>query len=1087
MNHQTFKGIQRGSTRIPLVILFLFAMCSSFPLKASWPSDSEGAVLLQQEITISGSIVDAEGNPLPGVSIVVKGTTRGTTSDVDGNFEISVPPGSTLVISFVGFQKQEIQVDESISGMEIVMQEKLQELEEVVVIGYGSQRKETVTGSMASVAADELAEQPVSDVTQSLAGKLPGLIANQSGGRPGKDASTIKIRGIGTLDAGSGSDPLIMIDGIERDYSTLTFLDPNEIESISILKDASSTAVFGVRGANGVILVTTKRGQEGPAKMSYSSNLAFVQPTFEMDLVDTYTQTGLINEYLGYAANTTNSAAPFPQSVRNRYKGVLEGNPVHPSDPFFYPSTDYEELMFKDMALQQKHNFTINGGMEDLKYFVSLGYFDKGGLFASLNPELDKSTSFRRYNYRANVDINLTPTTLVQVNIGGNYNRNINLGQPGVEPNRKYYFNLLRHSTPWDGYVHDDKVVMLRDNANSVMLGSDMRGYNLEMQNTAAYTLVVDQDLDVVTKGLSIKGKANLSSYVQNYVMRDVDEKKIPTWKPVLNADSTVNFYQTKEDVLPSNSTSQNKNRKEYYEVSLNYERSFNNHNIGALALFNAEKSHFTESFWNSIPRSYLGIVGRVTYNYRNRYMAEFNAGYNGSENFAEGERFGFFPSYSLGWSFTEEPWFRSLVSEKILSYGKFRFSYGKVGNDKINRRFLYLPDRFNMNSYWYGGWHEIGVNFGTPGSIQDYPVAYQGAAGNPNVTWETSTKINYGAELVFLDGRLKTKFDYFTEDRKDILINQRVVPVYQQTGQLALNLGRVVNEGYEIELGWNDRVNQDFRYWINGNYSFARNEIKEMDEPEQPYKYRMQTGMSVGQIWGYQQEGYFETEAEANEYRDELWETYLENNPGASQEDYQAYQIFDAGSDVGAGDLKFIDRNGDGLITSDDEGYLDMVNFPESMFGLDLGFQYKSLSLSMLLQGATNYSVNARTAWAPNVSGGSLMGFVLDRYTPGRYEAGESIDYPRLIKTNDNWQFNGNFWTQDATYLRLKNLQLAYTFDSSIDLIQRLGMDNIQFYVSGHNLLTFTKLETIDPETTDGQLQYPRSRVFNIGVKAQF
>lgn len=1072
--------------------LFLLMLFTSFLIghDSAWADDRkvESDILQsQQNISVEGTVADEQGVALPGVSIVLKGTLRGTVTDINGEFSIDAPEGSTLVVSFIGFQSEEITVERSNIPLKITLAESTESIEEVVIIGYGTQKKETVTGSMSTVSSDELVQQPVSNISQALAGRLPGLIANQAGGRPGKDAATIKIRGIGTLDAGSGSNPLILIDGIERDQTALNFLDPNEIESLSILKDASSTAVFGVRGANGVILVTTKRGKLGPPKITYKSNVAVIQPNFRLDLLNSYQQTGLANEYMGFDANTSNSSAPYPQAVRDRYKGVVDGNPVEPTDPYFYPSTNYEELMLKDYAMQQQHNFSISGGTERVRYFASLGYFDQDGLFKNINPEVRQSTSYKRYNYRANVDVDISKTTLAKINIGGSFNQNIGLGQAGTEPSRSFYWNLQVHSSPWDGYFHDGKVVMITENANSVLLNSDMRGYNIEQQNTADYSIILNQKLDFITSGLSVKGTTSMVSYFSNYIQRNKDEKKIPIWKPFLNDDGSVSFFQSNEDVLPNNSTSQGKSRKEYYEVALNYDRTFNSaHTVTALALVNAEKSHFTETYWNMIPRSYLGVVGRLTYNFMNRYMAEYNLGYNGSENFAEGKRFGFFPAYSLGWTFTEEAWLNGFIGDKFLSYGKFRFSYGTVGNDRMSSRFLYLPDKYVMGQTALRGWYDAGVNFGPQGGVQNYPIAYQGTAGNPNVTWEKSKKINYGADLSFLEGKLTTKFDYFTEDRKDILINQRVVPIYQQTGALALNLGRVKNRGYEIELGWNQQL-KNFRYWMDLNYSFARNEIIEMDEPQQPLEYRMQTGRRVGEIWGYQQEGFFNTVEEAEAYKNELWETYKENNPDAERDSYQAYQIFNTGSDVSAGDLKFIDRNNDGVINDLDEGYLDRVNFPESMFAVNTGFQLKQLSFSVLLQGATNFAINARTNNVPDPTRGSMMDFILNRYTPERYEAGEKIEFPRLLNASNNWKFNGTYWIQDATYLRVKSVEVGYTFDSSRRIIKIIGLDNFRIYLNGLNLYTFTGIKYLDPETTNGELRYPRSRVFNLGISAQF
>jgi TonB-linked SusC/RagA family outer membrane protein len=1039
-----------------------------------------------RQVRVRGIVLDNTNEPLAGVTVYIKGTTTGTITRSDGSFEIEASTGSILVVSFIGFRTREIPVDDITTDIEVVLEEDILDLEEVVVVGYGVQRKETITGSMSTVTADQIVEQPVANVSQALAGRLPGLIANQSGGRPGKDGATIKIRGIGTLDAGAGSNPLILIDGIEREQTSLNFLDPNEIESLSILKDASATAVFGVRGANGVILVNTKRGKVGPPQVSYKASGAAIIPTFRINPVDSYIQTGLANEFMGYPANTSDPSAPYQQDLRERFKGVVDGSPVDAYDPYFYPNVDYAELMLKEYTTQQQHNFTISGGTEDVRYFASLGYFGQGGLFDNLDPDLNKSTSYDRYNYRTNVDIQLTKSTLAKINIGGSFNENINLGPSIREPAENFYWSMLVHSSPWDGYVYEDKLVMIQENANSVLLNTDMRGYNIQQESTSDYSLILDQKLDFLVRGLSVKATASLVSYFSNRISREISDQKIVNWRPYLDESDSLNFYQVKEDALPFNYTSQGKYRKEYYEVALNYNRSFGNHNITGLTLVNADKSHFTETYWNEIPRAYLGIVGRVTYNYSNRYMLEYNAGYNGSENFAEGNRFGFFPAYSAGWSFSEEPWLRSVIGDNILSYGKLRFSYGKVGNDRMRNRFLYLPDKYVMNNYSYLGWYDYGINFGLPGKVVNYPVAYQGAAGNPNVTWEKSTKINYGTNLSFFNSKLHLTFDYFTENRKDILINQRVVPIYQQTGELALNLGEVENSGYEIELGWRQTV-KDAKYWIDLNYSFARNKILEMDEPMQPYEYRMQTGKRVGELWGYLQEGIFMTVEEAEAYKEELWLRYSELNPGAVESEYQAYQIFTAGHDVSAGDLKFVDRNGDGLINNMDEGFLDIPGFPETMFGLQTGFEYKGFSISLLFQGATNFAINTRTNYNPTPARGTILDFVLDRYTPERYEAGETILYPRLLDTNDNWKYPGSFWIQNASYIRLKNAIIGYTFGESKQFVRRLGIDNFMVYTNGMDLFTLSRIKTIDPETTNGVLRYPRSMVINLGVSVKF
>ncbi len=1072
------------------IFLFLFLCGATFKATASNYSERDELNAIQESVKITGTIVDETNEPIPGVSIIIKGTTTGTVTDLNGSFNLEVPLNSVLMVSYIGFGSQEITISGDQTEFRIVLLEETENLEEVVVVGYGVQKKETVTGSLSTVSADELVEQPVSNISQALGGRLPGLISNQAGGRPGKDASTIKIRGIGTLDAGAGSNPLIMIDGIEREQADLNFLDPNEIESISILKDASSTAVYGVRGANGVILVTTKRGKVGPAIMKYKSSMAIMIPDFTIDFIDSYQQAGLLNEYQGFTESTDNPIAPYPNSIRNRFKGVIDGNPLNPNDPFFYPSTDYSDLLLKDYAIQHQHNLTISGGTERVKYFSSLGYFNQGGMFEPIAPESDKTTNYQRYNYRTNIDIKISNTTDAAINVGGSFNKNVALGLAGREPANSFYWSSQVHSSPWEGYMYDGKLVMLQENGNSVLLNSDIRGYNVELENTADYSFKLNQKLDFITEGLSVKGTASFVSYFRNFIDRGKDQRYLAYYYPVVGDDGKLDLLKFKEDTQRFNSNGQSKTRKQYYELAFNYNHTFaDTHTVTGLVLGNAEKSFFTQNEYNAIPRAYLGLVGRVTYNYMNKYFAEYNLGYNGSENFAEGQRFGFFPAYSAGWTFTEEPWLQTVIGNNILSYGKFRFSYGTVGNDRMRgARFLYLPDSYFMNVHGDGSWYNnYRISFGLPEDRSIYLIAIPGQAGNPNVTWEKSTKINYGADLSFFDDLVSVKFDYFTEDRTDILINQNVVPVYQQTGDLALNLGEVENKGYEIEIGLNKKISKNLRVWADVNYTHAKNKIIEVDEPKQPFDYQQRTGRSVGELYGYQQGEIFMTAEAADAYKEELWQSYSALNPGANRNNYQAYQIFAAGSDVSAGDLKFIDRNGDGLINDMDQGYLGTPSFPETMYALKGGFELKSWTFSFMLQGATDFAINARTTNSPTPAKGSILDFVLNRYTPERYDAGEKIEFPRLLATNNNWEPVGTFWLRDATYLRLKSVEIGYTFEKDRRLIKSLGLDNFRIFANGLNLLTWSDIKYIDPETTNGELRYPRSRVINLGIQAQF
>ena len=1007
------------------------------------------AATFAQTATVSGVVKDDTGEPVIGAGVLVKGTTLGTITDIDGHFSFRVDDlNGVLVVSFVGMETQEIPMKGK-GTFDIVLKSSNTLLEEVQVVAYGAQKKVTLTGSISSVNTDELLKVPTASIGNMLSGVLSGVSSIQSSGQPGGDDPDVFIRGISTLNT-MNAKPLYLVDGVERSFFQI---DPNEVENITILKDASSTAVFGVRGANGVIIVTTKRGKEGKAKINASFSYGIQTPTRMPEFVNSYDYATFLNE-----AYTNDGKDPkfTPEAV--------EAFRTH-SNPIIYPDTDWMELLFKSSAPQTQGNVNISGGTERVRYFISMGMLDQKGFFKNHDTRYDANFNFNRYNYRANLDIDFTKTTLVAINMGGRVEKR-NFPRSGDDINQ--LFRRIYWATPFSGPgIVDGKWIKGNSQYLPVGLSDGLgniygRGYGSKTTNVVNLDLALTQKLDFVTKGLQFKIKVAYNSGYDHTKERATSIESYQPWyrkdvtwmeHPAGSDPNEVVYIQDGEAGLISYAESFGKSRDWYAEASFDWKRDFGLHHLSALALYNQSKTYYPDSDYPGIPRGYVGLVGRVTYDYDNKYLIEGNVGYNGSENFAPGNRYGFFPAVSGGWVLTQEEF---LKDNPVVNFLKIRASYGIVGNDRYHPygtgfmdRFLYLP-----NSYFIGS----GYQFGTGTSWS--PGAYEKSFGNSGLSWEKSAKQNYGIDFSLFNQKLSGSIDYFYEKRTDILAKASTDPIIHAMSLPVLNLGIVSNKGVELNLKWNHKINS-FRYWTNLNVSYAKNKIVYQDEVPSEYTYTLKTGHPVGQPFGLKVRGF-----------------YYEGMEDVADHSYVLKE----------GDVVYEDLNHDGKIDDNDKTAIGYPSYPLLNAGLTLGFEYKGFDFSMLWVGATKTSrVLEETFRKPlgETYDRSLMSHQFtDRWTP---ETAATAKLPRatIDGVKNNYR-DSDLWVKDASYLRLKNIEIGYNF--RLPFMPKIGMEKMRVFMTGYNLLTFDKLKISDPESmSSGVPQYPVMRVINFGLNVSF
>ncbi len=1030
---------------------------------------SNDVVQQLQKKEISGTVIDTKGNSLPGVTVVAKGTTIGMITDNDGKFRLSVPNETKiLVFSFVGMKAQEVAITGK-TTVNITMEEETVGIEDVVVVAYGTQKKVSVTGAVSSVVTKELKQSPSANLVGAMAGRLPGLITVQNSGQPGLEGFNIYLRGASTT---NGQNPLILIDGVPRD--NITTIDPNEIASVSILKDASSTAVFGVRGANGVILITTKRGTTETPQLNVTVEHGLQDFTRTPQHIDSWDFARMRNEALA----NDNLPPYYSQEAIDKYRSGVE--------PYLYPNTDWFKLLVRKYTPLTRYNVNATGGTDRVKYFMNAGYTHQGGMF-NVEPKsklgYDPQYKMDRYNFRTNLDIKVNSWIKSSVNLAGYIEK---MNESGNLIGVNTYMIVVRGiyqmipTTPGPltiaGYgVPVGEVVTTPTNNINPSYGVLNRiGFRSTDRSNLNSSAALDFDLGWITKGLSSKAMVSFDSrsfsytngskglgYTRYYFnLKQVPDPVTgelkdqvtftPSWAPrsyPLNLSKSSNFAYTIN-----------------MQWAINYARTFNSkHQVTGMVLAQRDNSEaLTGSSDLLLPYNMLGVSGRATYGYDNRYLVEFNAGYNGSEQFQKGRRFGFFPAASLGWVISNEQFMKA---QKVVTNLKLRASYGKVGNDKLgNDRFLYLDNVAVAN----GGYS---ASLGLGKYINEDLI------GNPMLTWETAYKQNYGVEMTLFKD-LSFSGDLFFEDRQDILLTRGTVPALQglPLGTVPkANVGKVYNRGYELELVYNKRINKDLSFNVRGNYNFNQNTVRNIDEPpydpSYPYQYR-RTGYSLSQNWGYKIDwgsvgkGYFTSQEEIN--NSGLTYTGIQPKPG---------------------DFVYKDLNGDKIIDDKDMAPIKYGYVPRVTYGANLSVTYKGFDLSALVQGVAQTS-QYYTGFGVTESGegnGSYVDYHRNAWTKERYEAGAKITYPRLTSASSSSSERPNdFFIMDRSYIRLKNAEIGYTLPQQ--LCKRVGAQKIRVYANGQNIFIWDKLRTksFDPEQ-QSNLSIPIVRIFNLGANIVF
>ncbi len=1018
-------------------------------------------VMAQQTVTVQGVVIDENKEPLIGVNVTVKDMPGlGAITDINGKYSIKMEPYHKLIFSYIGYTTVEMLVKE-LHTINVTMKEaEAKAIDEVVITGTGVQRKLTQTGAISTVNVDLLKSNPSSSIVNSLAGNVPGIMARQVSGQPGKNVSEFWIRGISTF--GASSSAYVLVDGFERDMSEINIED---IATFSVLKDASETAIYGSKGANGVVLITTKRGKAGKinidAKVETSYNTRTITPEFE----EGFKYASLLNE-----ARVTRNNEPI---YRSEELDILRLG----LDPDFYPNTDWQGMLLKNGAWSHRVNLNMNGGGTTARYFVSASYVKENGMYntdKSLKDDYNTNAAYHRWNYRMNTDIDITKTTLLKVGVAGFLSKR---NSPG-----------LGDADVWGelfGYNPIQTPVMYSDgrlpaigtgNKTNPWVAATQTGFNEHWTNNIETNVSLEQKLDFVTKGLSFVGRFGYDNNSKNNierhkwpeqwfaVSRDKDTGEI-VWKKVSDSSN-----------MTQKSTSEG-DRREFFDVQLNWDRSFGNHHPTATLKYTQDSYVKTvnlgDDLKNGISQRNQDLAGRVAYNWAYRYFVNFNFGYNGSENFAKDNRFGFFPAFSVAWNIAEEAFIKKHL--KWMNMFKVRYSFGKVGNDNMGVRFPYLytiADKFKIgdNEYTYDGY-----NWAKYGSDSFYGGLSMPNLGSPLVTWEIATKKDLGIDLALFDDKFTGTIDYFDEKREGIYMERKHLPAI--VGHYGINpsanVGAMRSRGFDGHFNFRQRIgNVDVD--IRGNMTYSKNEVLEKDEENNVYGYQMEKGYRVDQCRGLIALGLFK------DYDD------IRNSP---KQEFGAVQ---------PGDIKYRDVNGDGVVNEGDIVAIGATSKPNLIYGLGVSAKWKGLDVNVHFQGAgkSSFFTYGKCVWTftegewGNVFKGMLDNRWVDSETAEKLgipaNENPNASYPRLSyqgdgASNNNYR-NSTFWLRNGSYLRLKTVDIGYTLPKA--LVNKLHFNNIRVFVIGTNLLTFSNFKTWDPEMGDSRGEsYPLSKSITMGL----
>lgn len=1020
-----------------------------------------------QTKTVKGVIYEEEtGEPMPGATVSVEGSTRGVMTDLDGSFELTgVKPTDKLKFECLGKETQVLQVG-TMTNFVVKLKNAANELDEVTVVAFGKQRKESVIGSISTVDVKTL-KVPSSNLTTALAGNVAGVIAYQRTGEPGQDNADFFVRGITTF--GANTSPLILIDNIELTSTDLARLQPDDIESFSIMKDATATALYGARGANGVIFVTTKRGQEGPAKIFARVETSISAPTDVVELADPVTYMKSYNEAIS-------TRDPLGELMYTYDKIEQTGKPD--ANRLIYPANDWYDMLFKDFATSYRANVSARGGGKVATYYVSGAYTEDTGVL-----KVDKRNSFnnniddKNYTLRSNVDINVTPTTKLAVRLTGNFR-----DYQGPLNGGSDVYRQVMHSDPVlfpAYYPVDDEHVGIQhimfgnyeDGSYINPYANLVKGYKNYQRSQMIAAVQLEQDLKFITKGLSFMTLFNLTRLSEFTVNRQFN----PYWYRLDRYDSYTGEYHVNRinengtDYLTYSESGKTVKNTMYSETRLNYNRSFGKHDVTGLLVLTASESLTANagSLQLSLPSRNAGLSGRFTYGFDKRYFVEYNFGYNGSERFHKSHRWGFFPSAGLAWMMSNEKWFKPLT--KVVSNLKLRYSYGLVGNDNIgssSNRFYYLSEMSMNNS-------GLGASFG-----ETRNVSYNGIGvvryANEAITWEKSYKSNYALELGLFK-KLDIIAEYFTEHRTDIFMQRADIPnTMGLQASVYGNIGQARSKGIDIQADYKQAWASGLWASARANFTYSTGKYDVYEEPTYPESYRQHAGRSIRQTWGYIAERLF-----------------IDDEDAANSPSQAAF-----GSQYGGGDIKYTDVNGDGVITNADMVPIGYPTSPEIIYGFGVSLGHKGFDVSVFFQGLGRESfwIDATSAYstkynkygtAPFVNNGQLLKAYSDSHWSEDNRDIYAL-YPRYsaYENHNNTQVS-TWWMRDGSFVRLKQMEFGYTLPQK--LTNKIHIDNLRVYFQGNNLLCWSKFKLWDPELAGEGFNYPIQRTFNIGVNVTF
>ena len=1004
-------------------------------------------VFAQKKVVVTGVVTDEKKEPLVGVNVTVKDQPGlGAITDMDGRYKISIEEFSKLVFSYIGFNNVEVLIKKQ-HIVDVVMKEsEASVIDEVVITGTGVQKKLTVTGAVTTVNIDDLKSNPSANLSNALAGNVAGVLAMQNSGQPGLNTSEFWIRGISTF--GANSSALVLVDGFERSLDEINIED---IESFTVLKDASTTAIYGPRGANGVILITTKHGKEGKVNINAKVETSYNTRTMTPEFADGYSYARMMNE----ACITRNKERIYKDDELEILRLGL--------DPDLYPNVDWMDVLLKDGAMTYRANLNMSGGGSTARYFVSLSYINEEGMYKtdeSMRKDYNTNPSSQRWNYRLNTDIDITKSTLVKVGVSGSLKKR---NAPGQEGN---VWKSLMDQNPIsipvmysNGYIPAFAVEDAR--ANPWVIATQT-GYREIWNNKVQTNISLEQKLNFITKGLRFEGRFGFDINNDNEIIR----KKMPeTWRAMRNRDENgAIVYERKQEEREMTQTSNSTgDRREFLEAILHYNRSFKAHHINGTLKYSQDAYRTTVYSKDNetdvkvgIAKRHMGVAGRASYNWNYRYFVDFNFGYNGSENFADGHRFGFFPAFSVAWNIAEEKIVKKHL--KWMNMFKLRYSYGKVGNDVVgdnDQRFPYL------STFGASG----GFNYADIGQKYEFTGLSYTHYATTAVTWEIATKHDIGIDFSLWDDKFTGTIDYFHEQRDGIYQQRNFIPIsvgLNGAMRISTNIGSVLSKGFDGNFGFKQRIG-DVNLTLRGNFTYSKSEILEYDEEYSNYPYKSQRGFRVDQTRGLIALGLFK------DYDD------IRNSPKQSW------------GDVMPGDIKYADVNGDGYVNDNDIVPIGATTRPNLVYGFGLSGQWKGIDINVLFQGSgkSTFCIDGPTVYP--FENGDWGNILTDVVKSNRWILGENEDpnakYPRLsYGGNSNNYRASTYWLRNGSYLRLKNLEIGYTIPKS--LVNKMHLNNIRIYFMGTNLVTFSSFKLWDPElgSSNGQ-KYPLSKSYTLGL----